>query len=52
MSWWLEPIYSPLEVVIAILLAAVPMSRISEILLGVLEQKTGISFGKASENND
>jgi len=50
MSWWLQPQYTALEVVIAILLAAIPMSRISEILLGLLEQKTGIQLTKHNNN--
>ena len=38
--------YSPIEVLVAIVLAALPMSRISELLIGVFERKTGITLRK------
>lgn len=42
-EWVLVPMYSPLEVVIAIFLAAIPMSRFSELVWGMIEKRTGIS---------
>jgi hypothetical protein len=41
--------YSPLEVAIIIILTALPMSRVSEILLGVLEKKTGMSLTREKD---
>jgi len=46
MSWWLQELYSPGEVILAILLAALPMSQISQIILGIIEEKTGIEVHK------
>lgn len=61
MSWWTEPAYSAIEVLIIIVLSALPMSQIAAILLGILQEKTGIklkhSYGsdttiKSTENNN
>lgn len=47
MSWYLEPTYSAAEVLVIILLAALPMSQIAQIALGVVQDKTGIDTNPA-----
>lgn len=42
----LAPQYSAVEIAIAILLAALPMSQIANILLGVFQRKTGITLDR------
>lgn len=52
MSWLTMPMYSPLELGIAILLSALPMSRLSQIGLGLIESRTGISLKHDSSRDD
>jgi len=51
MSWFLTPMYSPAEVGVILLLAALPMSHIASILLGVIESKTGIRVSQEQQND-
>jgi len=53
MTWYLDPMYSVVEVAFIILLAALPMSHIASVLLGVIESKTGIQVSQIkSDGND
>lgn len=51
-AWAAMERYSLFEVLFMILLAALPMSRIAEVFLGMLTAKTGINVGHNHEQKD
>jgi len=48
----MQPAYSPFEVVLVLLLALLPGASIAQILLGVVEERTGIKVTGITNNND
>jgi len=42
MTWYTQEMFTWVEVFLIVLLAALPMSQIASIILGVVEEKTGI----------